>query len=155
MRLPEAALNIVYAWRQGDFPGSSVVNNLLADARDTGDVGSIPGLGRAPGVGNGNPLQCTCSIRKNFGIGIRKPKHCVSWANHCLSLDLTGLISKLKRGTRSPLKSNSINEHSTIQQFSYWAPEFWVTSDYKDLRRLWALTTVHWDMGSYYDHFMY
>ena len=24
---------------------------------DTGDVGSIPGSGRSPGVGNGNPLQ--------------------------------------------------------------------------------------------------
>ena len=31
----------------------SVVKNLPADARDTG---SIPGLGRSPGVGNGNPL---------------------------------------------------------------------------------------------------
>ena len=25
-----------------------------------GDTGSIPGLGRAPGEGNGNPLQCSC-----------------------------------------------------------------------------------------------
>ena len=91
---PEAALNIVYVWYQRDFPGGSVVNNLLANARDTGDVGSIPGLGRAPGVGIGNPLQCPCNIRKNFGTGIRKPKRCVSWANHCLSLGLTILISK-------------------------------------------------------------
>ena len=27
------------------------------DAEDTGDTGSIPGSGRSPGVGNGNPLQ--------------------------------------------------------------------------------------------------
>ena len=39
------------------FPGGSVVKNPPADAGDTGDVGSVPGLGRAPGVGNGNPLQ--------------------------------------------------------------------------------------------------
>ena len=26
----------------------------------TGDVGSIPGLGRSPGEGHGNPLQCSC-----------------------------------------------------------------------------------------------
>ena len=26
----------------------------------TGDWGSIPGLGRSPGGGNGNPLQCSC-----------------------------------------------------------------------------------------------
>ena len=25
-----------------------------------GDVGSTPGSGRAPGEGNGNPLQCSC-----------------------------------------------------------------------------------------------
>ena len=36
------------------FPGSSVVKNLPANARDTG---SIPGLGRSPGGGYGNPLQ--------------------------------------------------------------------------------------------------
>ena len=26
----------------------------------TGDPGLIPGSGRSPGVGNGNPLQCSC-----------------------------------------------------------------------------------------------
>jgi len=38
------------------FPGSSVVNNPPANAGHTGDSGSIPGLGRSPGGGNGNPL---------------------------------------------------------------------------------------------------
>ena len=36
------------------FPGSSLVKNPAANA---GDLGSIPGLGRSPGVGNGSPLQ--------------------------------------------------------------------------------------------------
>ena len=39
------------------FPSSTVVKNLPANAED---MGSIPGLGRSPGVGNGNPLQCSC-----------------------------------------------------------------------------------------------
>ena len=39
------------------FPGGSVVKNLPANAGDTGDTGSIPGSGRSPGEGNGNPLQ--------------------------------------------------------------------------------------------------
>ena len=30
-----------------------------ANAGDTGDVGLIPGLGRSPGGGNDNPLQCS------------------------------------------------------------------------------------------------
>ena len=34
-----------------------VVKNLPANAVDTRDVGSIPGLRRSPGEGNGNPLQ--------------------------------------------------------------------------------------------------
>ena len=34
-----------------------VVKNFLASAGDTKDMGSIPGLGRSPGEGNGNPFQ--------------------------------------------------------------------------------------------------
>ena len=37
-----------------------VVKNLPASAGDIRDVGSIPGAGRSPGVGNGNPLQYSC-----------------------------------------------------------------------------------------------
>ena len=37
-----------------------VVKNLPSNAGDIGDAGSIPGLGRYPGVGNGNPLQYPC-----------------------------------------------------------------------------------------------
>ena len=39
------------------FPGCSVVKNLPANEGDAGDAGLIPGLGRYPGGGNGNPLQ--------------------------------------------------------------------------------------------------
>ena len=34
-----------------------IVKNLPANAGDTGDTGLIPGLGRSPGEGHGNPLQ--------------------------------------------------------------------------------------------------
>ena len=37
-----------------------VVKNLPANAGDIRDMGSIPGLGRCPGGGNGNPLQYSC-----------------------------------------------------------------------------------------------
>ena len=40
-----------------DFPGSS---DGKASAFNAGDLGSIPGSGRSPGEGNGNPLQCSC-----------------------------------------------------------------------------------------------
>ena len=37
-----------------------VVQNLPANAGDTRDAGLIPGSGKSPGVGNGNPLQYYC-----------------------------------------------------------------------------------------------
>ena len=37
-----------------------MVKNSPANAGDTEDVGSIPGSGRSPGGGNGNPLQYSC-----------------------------------------------------------------------------------------------
>ena len=40
-----------------DFPGGS---DGKASAYNAGDLGSIPGSGRSPGEGNGNPLQYSC-----------------------------------------------------------------------------------------------
>ena len=40
-----------------DFPGSSDSKESVCDV---GDLGLIPGLGRSPGEGNGNPLQYSC-----------------------------------------------------------------------------------------------
>ena len=37
-----------------------VVKNLPADAEDVRDAGSVPGSGRSPGGGHGNPLQYSC-----------------------------------------------------------------------------------------------
>ena len=42
------------------FPFGSVVKNPLANTGDAGDMGLIPGSGRSPGEGNGNPLQYSC-----------------------------------------------------------------------------------------------
>ena len=39
------------------FPGGAEVK---VSACNVGDLGSIPGLGRSPGEGNGNPLQYSC-----------------------------------------------------------------------------------------------
>ena len=33
---------------------------MVGSAYNVGDLGSIPGLGRSPGEGNGNPLQNSC-----------------------------------------------------------------------------------------------
>ena len=45
------------SWWVLDFPGGS---DGKASAYNAGDPGSIPGWGRSPGEGNGNPLQYSC-----------------------------------------------------------------------------------------------
>ena len=47
------------------FPGGS---DGKASACNAGDLGSIPGLGRSPGEGNGNPLQYSC-LENHMGRG--------------------------------------------------------------------------------------
>ena len=45
------------------FPGGTVVGNLPTNAED---LGSIPGSGRSPGGGSGNPLQCSGELLEYF-----------------------------------------------------------------------------------------
>ena len=53
------------------FPGGTVVMNPPASAGDARDMGLIPGLGKSPGVGNGNPLQYSC-LGNPMGRGAQK-----------------------------------------------------------------------------------
>ena len=73
--------------------------NLLANAGDLRDVGSILGLGRSPGGGQGNPLQYSC---------LEKPMDRGSW----------GTIIHRVAKSRTRLK-----------QFSTWTLEFEVNID--------------------------
>ena len=43
-----------------DFPAGAAVKNPPANAQEARDTGLIPGSGRSPGEGNGNPLQYSC-----------------------------------------------------------------------------------------------
>ena len=49
--------HLVFGIPELGFPGSS---DGKVSAYDAGDLGSIPGSGRSPGEGNGNPLQYSC-----------------------------------------------------------------------------------------------
>ena len=44
----------------GDYQAALMIKNPPANAGDIRDKGSVPGLGRSPGEGNGNPLQYPC-----------------------------------------------------------------------------------------------
>ena len=63
-----------------------LVKNPSASSGDTREVSSIPGSGRSPGIGNGNPLQYSClenSMDRGawraivHGVSKRQPPH---WA---------------------------------------------------------------------------
>ena len=61
-----------------DFPGGSDSEDSACHA---GGLGSIPGLGRSPGEGNGNPLQYSCLENPMDGGTSRPTVHGVakSW----------------------------------------------------------------------------
>ena len=44
----------------GTFLAAQMVKNPPANAGDTGDTDLVPGLGRSPGEGTGNPVQYSC-----------------------------------------------------------------------------------------------
>ena len=57
------------------FPGGS---DGKASARNAGDLGSILGLGRSPGEGNGNPLQYSCRGQRTligYSLWCRRVRH--------------------------------------------------------------------------------
>ena len=82
-------------YRSEGFPGGS---DDKASARNAGDLGSIPGLGRSPGGGNGNPLQYSCLENPMDGGAWWATVHGVSKSQSWLS-DFTSLIVVTRKVT--------------------------------------------------------
>ena len=74
------------------FPGGS---DGKASACNAGDLGSIPGSGRSPGAGNGNPLQYCCLENSMDGGAWWATVHGVAKSQTQLS-DFTSLIRSLR-----------------------------------------------------------
>ena len=68
-----------------DFLGGSVVKTLFSNAGDTGDAGSVPGLGRSHGGGNGNPLPHPCLENPMDRGAWQATVHGVAKSRTCLS----------------------------------------------------------------------
>ena len=63
-----------------------MVKNQSANAEESGDAGSIPGLGRSPREGNGNSLQYSC-LRNSMERGTwRATAHSVAKSQTQLSM---------------------------------------------------------------------
>ena len=57
-----------------------MVKNLPANAEDVRDEGSIPGSGRSPGEGNGNPHEYSCLENPMDSGAWRATVHRVTWS---------------------------------------------------------------------------
>ena len=78
---PDSSKLYEQPWSLWNFPCSSVGNESASNA---GDLGSVPGLGRSPGEGNGNPLQYSGVFCPGESYGQRSltgysPWGCKSW----------------------------------------------------------------------------
>ena len=83
------------------FPGGS---DGRASTCNAGDLGSIPGLGRSPGGGHGNPLQYSCLENPH---GWRSLAGCSPWVHkesdttelslYCVKKEMATLSSNLAR----------------------------------------------------------
>ena len=67
------------------FPNGSVIKNLPVNARDTGEAGAVPGLGRSFGVKNGNPLQYSY-LKNPMDRAWRATVHAVTKSQNQLSI---------------------------------------------------------------------
>ena len=96
----------VYSGLQWGFPGGSVGKESTCNAGNAGDEGSIPGSGRSPGGGHGNPLQYSCledphGQRSLMGYS---PGATKSW-------------TRLSTGSRKSCLICSSNKHEHIQLY--------------------------------------
>ena len=73
------------------FPGGS---DGKASAYNVGDLGSIPGSGRSPGEGNGNPLQYSCLENPMDGGAWQATVHGVAKSRTRLS-NFTSILSSV------------------------------------------------------------
>ena len=96
-----------------------MVKNPPVNSGDPGDVGSIPGLGRSPEGGNGNPLQYSCMENPmERSLTGYSPQG-------CKELDLTESLSTLAQSielrlwvlNRASLTSTSVNSNPLFLGF--------------------------------------
>ena len=85
-----------------DFPGGS---DSKASVYNSGDPGLIPGLGRSPGEGNGNPLQYYCLKNPMDRGAWQATVHGVAKSRTRLS-DFTS--TKMEKGSYLRLSSNNV-----------------------------------------------
>ena len=107
-----------------------VIKNPPANAGDIRDTGSIPGSGRSPGGGYGNPLQCSCleHLHGQRSLAGYSPEG-------CKELDMTERLSTHTHISNHCLFWESKNDFVLIVQYEdkFITPMHFHASVYRDL----------------------
>ena len=92
------------------FRGGSVVKILSANEGDSGDVGSIPGLGRYPGGGNVTHFQYSC-LKNSMDRG-------AWWATaHVVTKSQTGLSLNMNKGREGMQRQGRRSQETIVQSW--------------------------------------
>ena len=106
-------------------------SEVKASARNAGDLGLIPGSGRSPGEGNGNPLQYSCLENSMDRGAWRATVYGVAKSRTRLgdftSLHFTSLKTALKTvyAKQFFVKVNCIPQYSNTDSPSFWCLQDW------------------------------
>ena len=94
-------------WRRDKLPtpvflGFPRGSDGKESARNAGDLGSIPGLGRSPGEGNGNPLHYSCHENSMNRGAWQAPVHGMLAGNSLLSPALPSIMQQPEASYQKP-----------------------------------------------------
>ena len=130
------------------FPGSSAGKESTCNA---GDPGSILGLGRSPGGGHGNPLQCLCPenpmAREAWWAtvhGVTKSGTQLSdWAQHSMySTDSPGTQTDAKNGLTFHTNHHT-QQHKPVWEMNCGLSGTWSSASQSMERTTWVLLKLH------------
>ena len=118
----QTPFNHIWVYVIEEIAGASLVaqllKNPLGNAGDTGDVVLIPGLGRSPGEGNGNPLQSVFLPGKSLGQRDHGVKKGQTWLSVCIRAHTHTYTHTPKDGGWLPGKPTMWLEGWTFQSHS-------------------------------------
>ena len=108
-----------------------VVKNLPANSGDVRDLGSIPGSGRSPGKGHGNPLQHSC---------LENPKNRGAW------------WATVHRATEKRLRTHTC---SSLKQHGLIILQFWDLKGHWIIRAAFFLETQRDNLSPWFFQLLY
>ena len=115
----------------GAFQVALVVKYLLAKAEDARDTVSIPGLGRSPGVRNGNPFQYSCL--ENF------------LDSRAQGLQFTG--SQREGHNWAPIHNHRLNKQQILTE-KHRKP-YSISCDTPEWKRMWKIMPIYVELNHF------